>query len=266
MVENLKRFREPAAWIVLVIIVAGLVLSAVRLADRVMRERVPTTQAFQDAANNALNLTMVIVLVALVCVCLYVGSPSPRAKSLALASAWVVTIGVLLTIVATVWGLSASAGAVGVVLEALGGLLAVVLKGMGAITLWIIYRASAAGRLVDPEPEPSPAEAPEPAPPVGRPSAAAGSVWKTAADAASGGAPSASGGAPELTSRSDDDDETGARRAVESSPSPSAQPDPGASSGVRRSRPQVRDGAAEALGWRRVTPEDGDTSQKSRDS
>ena len=58
----------------------------------------------------------------------------------------------------------------------------------------------------------------------------------------------------------------GARRAVESSPSPSAQADPGASSGVRRSRPQVRDGAAEALGWRRVTPEDGDTSQKSRDS
>ena len=147
MVENLKRFREPAGWTVLVIIVAGLVLSVVRLVDAITRERVPLTEAFQDAANSGLNLTMVVLLVALVCVCLYVGQPSPNGRRLALWSAVVVTVGVLATIVATVWGLSASAGTIGVVLEALGGLLGVVLKGLGAATLWIIYRASAAGRL-----------------------------------------------------------------------------------------------------------------------
>ena len=64
MVENLKRFRESAAWTVLAIVVAGLVLSTVRLVIAVTREGVPTSEAFQDAANSGLNLTMVALLVA----------------------------------------------------------------------------------------------------------------------------------------------------------------------------------------------------------
>ncbi|WP_040161545.1 hypothetical protein [Nigerium massiliense] len=271
MVENVKRFREPAAWIVLAIVVAGMVLSAVRLANALTREHVPASEAFQDAANSGLNLTALVLLVAAVCVCHYVGTPSPNARRLALWSAVTVTVGVVLTIIATGAGLSASAGTLGVVLEALGGLLSIVLKALAAAVLWIVYRASGRPR-VEAEPPAAIEGAAEPEEDeqrpaaVWRPSEASGSVWTTAAQAASGTAPSAMGTAHAgwhaasaepadpaeaepsgLWAQGSDENQDAAARQEDLSSPPRLRPTAG------------RQGAAEAIGWRRATPEDGDT-------
>lgn len=204
MVENLKRLREPVAWVVLAVTAAGLVLSVTRLVLSVTTGGIPLVDAFQDAANSAMNLTLVVLVIALVWVCLFIAPATPRSAQLTLTAAWVVTVGTLVTLVATVAGLSASAGVLGVVLEFLGGLLDIILKTLAAITLWLIHRALRAGRMRSAtdtetsgqvETAPAPAPEPSPAPTTWRPSEASGSVWRTASEAAEG-APASAHGTP----------------------------------------------------------------------
>lgn len=195
MAEYLKRFREPAAWAVLGVVVAFMLLSIVRLVTAVTSGRLPVFSAFQDIANSSMNLTLVLLLVTLVCFCLFVVPASPRAVKVARASAWVVTIGTVLTIVATAFGLSASTGVLGVLLELLGGLLDIFLKTLAAVVLWIIFRAVHAGRLrpnlSTPEAESTAAPATLDQEPLSwwKPDEASGSVWRTAAEAAQGSVP-----------------------------------------------------------------------------
>jgi hypothetical protein len=137
----------------------------------VTTDQKPVFAAFQDIANSAMNLTLVFVLVALVCSCLFVSPPTPDAKRVLKVSAIVVSAGTLLTIVAMVIGVQASAGVVGVVLEFLGGLLDFILKAIASITLWLVLRAVSAGRMgtaaavsaAEPEPEVTPGPARQPA-------------------------------------------------------------------------------------------------------
>ena len=133
---------------------------------------------------------------ALVTACVF-QAPVPSARRLVAAAATVMTIGTVLTVLGALLGLPASSGALAVVLEVLGGLLDVVLKIVGAVTLWLIHRGMSAGRIqvapaVVAEEAPAIAEASEPAPPAPTwaPDAASGSVWTSASDAASGAQPS----------------------------------------------------------------------------
>lgn len=222
MVENLKRLREPVAWVVLAVTAAGLVLSIVRLVLAVTTEGSALVDAFQDVANSAMNLTLVVLIVALVWACLFVAPTTPRASKLTLTAAWVVTAGTLITLVATVAGLSASAGVLGVILEFLGGLLDIILKSLATITLWLIHRALRAGRMQSAtvpvttaavEPVAAQESEPTPAPTTWRPSEASGSVWRTASEAAEG-APATAHGEPGRAA---------AWRRVERTPAP---PDP----------------------------------------
>ena len=226
MIENLKRVREPVTWTILLAIVASMALSVVSLVRQVSgpEAREAVFAAFASIASNAMNLTLVVSLVALVCLCLFIAPPTPHAVGLARAALIVVSLGTLLTIVATALGVAASAGVAGIIFELLGGLLDIALKSAAVAVLWVIHRAVSAGRLAAPpaieqeEPLPTRAIIPD-APPVWRPTEATGSVWATAADAAAGTLP-----APSVPP---------AARAV---PAPSTP-----------------DGAAEALGWRRVS-------------
>lgn len=224
MVDNLKRFRQPLTWAAVLIIVASMVLSIVRLVVAVTTDQKPVFAAFQDIANSAMNLTLVFVLVALVCSCLFVSPPTPDAKRVLKVSAIVVSAGTLLTIVAMVIGVQASAGVVGVVLEFLGGLLDFILKAIASITLWLVLRAVSAGRMgtaaavsaAEPELEVTPGPARQPA--TWEPSAAAGQVWRTAKDAASGQAPtSATGERPGAAEASEG-------RELTSTPEPAPRP------------------------------------------
>lgn len=223
MIDNILRFREPATWLVLAVTVAGMVLALVRSGVHLVTGGSGAIAASQDVANSAMNLTLVVVIVALVNACLFIRPASPRALAVARASALVVTTGTILTLVAMVIGLTASAGALGVILEALGGLLDFVLKFAASVVLWLMARALRAGRLDLPTAA-APAAPVVEAPagddrgrqaPTWRPSEASGSVWRTASDAAEG-APAAGHGAPG----------TGTWHRVER-PKPSQEPDPG---------------------------------------
>lgn len=200
MLDNILRFREPATWLVLVVTLASIGLAFVRSGVALFTRGSGALAASQDLANSAMNLTLVVVIVALVSACLFIPPATPRAVAVTRTAALVVTIGTVVTLVAMVIGLSASAGALGVILEALGGLLDFVLKFMASVVLWLMVRAIGAGRLELPTPtpaavvEPAAPSAPQQAP-TWRPSEASGSVWRTASEAAEG-APAAGHGTP----------------------------------------------------------------------
>jgi len=196
MVDNLLRLREPVAWIFLGVTAVSIVLAVVRFVLALTTGGATLSGAAQDVALEAMSLTLVITVVALVIASVF-HAPVAGARRLVLAAATVVTLGTVLTVVGALLGLPASAGALAVVLEFLGGLLDIVLKIVGAVTLWLIHRGMTAGRIqvaaaADPDAVTAPEELAEPAPPAPTwtPDAAAGSVWTSASDAASGAEPS----------------------------------------------------------------------------
>ncbi|MBK8461522.1 MAG: hypothetical protein IPL36_00160 [Nigerium sp.] len=211
MLDNLIRLREPAAWTAIAVTAVSIVLALVRFVLASSTGVVPFSAAAQDVALHAMSLPLVIVVVALVWSCVF-HAPLPGALRIVTAAALTVTIGILITIVAVVLGLTASAGTVGVVLEIVGGVLDVTLKLGGAIILWLMHRGLRGGRIDIPsaqppvaEPGPSEATLPEAraagasggwTPPV-----ATGTSWASASDAAAGApgvdaAPASSGWHP----------------------------------------------------------------------
>lgn len=217
MLDNVMRLREPAAWTVLAVTAATIVLAVVRFVIA-LGAGVHLAVAAQDMALTAMNLTLVILVVALVWVCVF-AAPTRGAGKLVGVAAALVTLGTLLTIAGTLIGASASAGTVAVILEVLGGLLDIVLKVVATITLWLILRGMRGGRIathgsaatadaaapvvLEAEPDAGtevvPAhDAPAHAPAPWQPDPTAGTVWASAQDAAQGapgapGTPGASG-------------------------------------------------------------------------
>lgn len=238
MVDNLKRFREPVAWAFILLIVGSMALSIARLVLAMTTESAPVFTAFQDIANNAMNLTLVALLIVMVCLCIFIAPPAVHVKALTRWSAIVVTLGTVLTIVATVLGLMGH-GVFSVVLELLGGILDIIIKIVACVVLWVIDRAVHLGRMaVERAAEAVPEVASAPVAvesPVWQPGQATGSVWRTAAEAAAG---------------------SDARAAL---PAASALPPSSAGSQADavaaeppRVTPVARPGAAEAMGWRRA--------------
>ncbi len=198
MVENLLRLREPVAWIVIGVTAVSIVLSVVRFVLALSTGGSTFSAAAQDVALGAMSLTLVLAVVALVIVSVF-HAPVAGARRLVVAAATVVTLGTVLTVAGYLLGLPASASALAVVLELLGGLLDIVLKIVGAVTLWLIHRGMSAGRIqvgattVQPDavgPAVDPPDDPARPAPTWAPDAAAGSVWTSASEAASGAQPS----------------------------------------------------------------------------
>ena len=80
MLDNVVRLREPAAWIVVAVTAASIVLSVTRFGLE-LGSGVPVSAAAQDVALTAMNLTLVIVVVALVWACA-LASLGPRTERL----------------------------------------------------------------------------------------------------------------------------------------------------------------------------------------
>ncbi|MFT3875486.1 MAG: hypothetical protein QM708_03510 [Propioniciclava sp.] len=208
MLDNLIRLREPAAWTAIAVTAVSIVLALVRFAVTVSTDTLPFSAAAQNVALNAMSLPLVIVVIALVWFCVF-HAPLPSAGRIVAAAALVVTTGTVLTIVALLLGLSASAGTLGVVLEIVGGLLDVVLKLGAAVTLWLILRGLRGGRIDIPAPGPA-APAQQAAPeasvaaeaatqvPSWTPPPVTGTAWASASEAAAGapGAAAPAAGAP----------------------------------------------------------------------
>lgn len=204
MIENLKRIREPLAWALIALLVANLVLGIVQLV-MALQQAVPLFEAFQNIGISLMNISLVVAVIALVCTCFFIAPATRHAHTVTLAAAWVLSIGVLLTLVSYGFGVAAADSAIGKVLEIFGSLLDLILKAIAAGSLWVLLRGVRAGRIDTappalPEPV-EPAEAaleasatPEPRTTWQR-GEAAGAVWRTADEAAAGapGAPRLSG-------------------------------------------------------------------------
>lgn len=205
MIENLKRIREPLAWTVIAIVAAGIVLGIVQLVIQLQQD-VPVFEAFQEIGASLMNMPVVLALVALVCTCFFIAPATRHALLVTKVAAWVLSVGVVLTLICTMLGVAASANTLAVVLEILGGLLDLLLKALAAGALWVLVRGVHAGRIdtapaAEPPVLPAAPESAVPAPETAVPEPevrttwqrdqAAGAVWRTADEAASGapGAP-----------------------------------------------------------------------------
>lgn len=198
MIDKIKRMREPLTWAVIALVAANLVLGVVRLVLLLTLEKVPVFAAFQEIGLSLMNLSLVLALVGLVCTCLFVAPATPRAPLVTRVAAWVLTIGVALTLVCMVLGVAASANAFTVVLEVFGGLLDVIIKALAAGSLWVLTRGVGAGRI-EPAPPQAEVEPPVPSagsevPPVWKREEAAGAAWRTADEAATGSPGTVAGG------------------------------------------------------------------------
>ncbi|MBK8461206.1 MAG: hypothetical protein WAS07_11045 [Micropruina sp.] len=199
MLENLKRIRQPVTWAVLGVLVANMIIQVIKFGYLVIYEDGGVFESFQTVGISILPLALVLALIGLVCTCLFVTPASGRALTLAKLAAWVVTVGVVAQLICLLLGLASSVNGFAVVLEILGGLLDVILKAVAAGVLWVLHRGVDAGRIdmAAPAPARTPAEVEQvtdtpKAPPIWRRDQAAGAVWRTANEAASGAAPEGS--------------------------------------------------------------------------
>lgn len=182
------------------VIAAQLLLGLVRLIMLLTSGDVPVFAAFQDIGDSLLNLTAVLGLVALVCSCFFMAPAVARARLITQTAAWVVSVGVLLSLVASMLGVAASAGTLGVLMELLGSLLDLALKAMAAGSLWVLLRGVGSGRIdTAAPPQVRPGQVPQALPAVDaapaepgetaslwQRSEASGAAWRTAEAAAQG--------------------------------------------------------------------------------
>lgn len=187
MIENLKRIREPLAWTAIALTLLGMGLTGWRLVTDFGQMSV--TEAFQEVGSSWLNISIALLVLVVVMSCSLVAPASPRALPITRVAAVVLSLGVVATLVSSLMGMWASAAGVGVVLDVLGGLLDVAFKALTAAALWVFLRGVKAGRIeTAPKSADSAVEkdAAAPTPTTWAREEASGTVWWTAAEAASG--------------------------------------------------------------------------------
>ncbi|MBK9158225.1 MAG: mechanosensitive ion channel family protein [Micropruina sp.] len=192
ILDNLKRYREPAAWIWIIAVAGGVVLAVVRLFSTMNNQSLPLSGAAVVVGSSVMNLAAVIGLVVLVWTCLFVPPSTPRATLITWVAGMVVLLGTLITVVLMVLGLPAAATPFLAFLDIMGGLLDVLLKAACAGALLVIYRAVRRGNIDIPDPVEDPVvEVGDVATddidaPSWKPDVATGTAWTSAAAAAAG--------------------------------------------------------------------------------
>jgi len=190
MIDNLKRIREPLTWAVIAVLAANIVLGMVELVLQ-LQQAVPVFEVLQTIGSSLVSLTLAVVVVALACTCFFIAPATPHALLVTRVAAAVLTLGVLLSLVCSALGVVASANSLGVAFEIIGGLLELILKALAAGALWVLSRGVNAGRIDTAASAPEVALEPAPeladeVPTVWQRSEAAGAVWRTADEAATG--------------------------------------------------------------------------------
>ena len=189
--DSLKRWREPAVWVLLAAIVVNLVLA---LASLVLSPG--SAGVFAYRASSPL---IIIVLAVVVASCVLVDR-TPHARLLTTLAMVIVGMAVLSTLVAALAALTF--GGPVVAFDLLTLLVSLVVPALGLavlIRVWTLPESAPVGPAALEPALPTPPGlpvAPDPQwQPTWSPDAAAGAVWRTAGDAASG-APASGWGAP----------------------------------------------------------------------
>lgn len=189
MIDKLKRFREPAAVVALLVL---LFESGATIVGIVVESRTTALTTVMRGTTGLFGLVDAMVLTALVLACVMVVPVTRFAKQLTLTSAVLMAIGAVTGAILLVGALLDPAGWFSRLLESLGGIAEIIFKALFAWLLWHGYRA-----VVESE-----REAAAPAPqvagtagvpgttlaPVWAPDQATGVVWRRAGDAATGAA------------------------------------------------------------------------------
>jgi hypothetical protein len=200
--DALKRWRQPAAFVVLGALVARLGISIVGLVVLSGEEGFSSAPlAASPVAFLAMDNSGLLALALLVAACA-LRDPTPQARPLAAASVVVSVLSMTLTLVLALVGLVVGWG--GPVLDVLALLTSLVAPAVATVGLVLVWRhLASAGRAIrmgpdrstpslPPAPTPTPTEDPRSAP-TWQPHEASGVVWHTAGAAASGAAASAWG-------------------------------------------------------------------------
>ncbi|OYO11452.1 DUF456 domain-containing protein [Enemella evansiae] len=234
MSEGLKRFRQPAAWLVLVAVVVLMAVDVVRL---VLAVRGPTgLDAFAAHGLSLLSPVNAIVLLLAVAWCAVLRPITPGARKLTIAALTVALIGTVAQFVFGVIGLVRAgrrAGVFSAVIDAIGYLGFTILPVVAVVALAKILgglrreefrRIEAQEMTVElPRPGSAPADAEsDQAPqtePTWRPDEASGAAWQTAGAAAAGAQASGWGRPGERGGW------TPANREMEQIPEPDQSPD-----------------------------------------
>ena len=187
MQENLKRIREPLAWVVVVALAGQLLALSTQLVWYVEGSSTPDI-AFWAAQGMLLSWApFLLAAVAAVWAC-HAAPSSPRAVPLATTAAVVATIGVGLGIGLGGYAVAASPTPLDYLAGALMDLPAALLGVVAVVALWALARPVAGEAAAEAElpAQLEPAADDDRPAPVWRREEAAGTVWRTADEAAAG--------------------------------------------------------------------------------
>lgn len=206
MVDQLKRYREPLAVVVAVVVAVNLVLDIV---GEVLAARHGVVDALRGA--NEVGLVSVLCVLLTAGLCWLVEPVTRHARAIALAAALIVSAATLVALVNLIGTLLAPAATFAAVLEAIGGGTDLALKAVAAFVLWQLARRRDHDETPSAVVAAAPADQIEPAQPTWSRETAAGASWQSARQAATGAAPGRWGSAPsgwgaaagELASRPD---------------------------------------------------------------
>lgn len=207
MVEIVKRYREQATILVLVLSTVAMLLSLVRFALAIFKDRIVVGVAALEVGGGSLPMGWVILIVGLTLTCALVKPPSQRASQLLKAGALIITIGVGLGVVFLSLALVFhSLGVFATILEVTGAALELALKIGAAWMLWRFLGTVADPALQVATEQPAALNATgEPTtpgvPPVWEPDEAVGAEWHRAGDAATGAKASVVGAATDPADR-----------------------------------------------------------------
>lgn len=192
MIDRVKAFREPATMVAIVVVLVGIAVTSGRIATDLQTS--PLAQVLR-VVTGLYGLVDGLVLTVLALSCVLVAPKTRHASQLTLGAAVLLWLGAASGLVFLVITLAARESSLSRVLDSVGGLTDVALRGLMGYALLLAHRVAVAPEApteaTRTTPAPGAAESPPEelaSRPIWQPDEATGVVWRSASDAASGAA------------------------------------------------------------------------------
>lgn len=193
MIDRVKAFREPAAFVAIVVVLVGIAVTSGRIATGL--HSYPLAQVLQGV-SGLYGLVEALVLTVLALSCVLVAPTTRHAAQVVLAASLLVWLGALVGLGFLVVSLlAAGETSLSRVLESIGGLTDIALRVLMGYVLLLARRVAVSPASDVETPPATPATPVEAAPedaqssrPIWEPDEATGVVWRSASEAARGAA------------------------------------------------------------------------------
>jgi hypothetical protein len=191
VIDRIKAFREPATTVAIIVVLVGIAATSGHLAAEAHTN--PLAQVLRGV-TGLYGLVDGLVLTALALACVLVTPRTRHASQLTLAATLLLWLGAVAGLVFLVISLlAAGESSLSRVLDSIGGLTDVALRGLMGYVLLLAHRVADAPAVEETRTTPAPVveESPKDTPtsrPIWQANEAAGVVWRSASDAASGAA------------------------------------------------------------------------------